>query len=44
MIFKGGSVWEKRETSLCMEDVNEIEHHMSNCEEMKWLSAFSLFI
>lgn len=32
----GESVWEKRETSLSIEEVKEL-----NCQEMKWLSAFS---
>ena len=34
--FSEKSVWEKRETSLSIEEVKEL-----NCQEMKWLSAFS---
>lgn len=41
--LQGESAWEKRETSLSIEEVKELELcQMSNCKEMKWLSAFCL--
>lgn len=43
--LQGESVWEKRETSLSLEEVKELKLcQMSNCQEMKWLYAFSLLV
>lgn len=36
------SVWEKRETSLSIKQVKDLNLKLSNCQEMKWLSAFSV--
>jgi len=43
--LQGESVWEKRETSLSIEEVKEPKLcQMSDCQEMKWLPACSLLV